>query len=430
MSDYIFVEQKKGEKEILTVAVQMNNGELESLAAQKKYLEEATIVLSDQISWEDASNDLRNFISLYIADLSIGPEKNRFNHLVNNLSIERQLEQRQQSLEDFAINDLINGAAKSNCKVFIKGNFDRIYTNKQIIDEKTEGNKVIGFILTNFLLWSESKNATLELIRLAYKNDLDEFQQYINKYPSLGAYHSMGKKIIDAIGEIGSTNIDKSIYFRAREVNASIVLSQDDLGAPKSEYVKKEGRYNHIGIPVMYLASDKKTCVAEMMENHESKLLWFQEFIVNEVQVLDLTTDPGKSITPKHSLLIAALIYEGVINQDSERERIWKPEYYIPRFVADVAKMIGAYDGIKFSSNRGQGNNLALFNWLGKVNFSGNPKVGVYTRKGFFNPNSPPWQKDLYSMVCPNCHNQISEMMRRCNGCGNPNPYYMMDDDI
>ncbi|OCA86036.1 hypothetical protein A8F94_14430 [Bacillus sp. FJAT-27225] len=430
MSDFIFVEQMKDTKDIITVAVQMDNHELENLAANKNVIEEGTDILSERISWEEVSNKVRDFISIFIANLNHGPAKNKFNHNTYEAPIERKLAQRQQSLEDFAINQLINGPTNINCKVHIRGTYDRLYTDKKIVHEKTEEYKKIGFILSNYLLWSESKNKTLELINIAYKNELDEFQEYIKKYPSLGSYHNTGKRIIEAITEMHPSTIKKSIYFRSREVNQSRVFEQADLGAPKSEYVKKEGRYNHIGIPVLYLASDKKTCIAEMMEENESKLLWFQEFLVDNVQVLDLTTEPSKSISPKHKLLIAALIYEGVINQDSERDRVWKPEYYIPRFVADVAKMAGKFDGIKFSSNRGQGNNLALFNWEGKVSFNGFPKAGVYTRKDFFDPNTPPWQRDLYQMSCPYCHNQISELMRRCNHCGKPNPYFTMDDDI
>jgi hypothetical protein len=431
LSNYIFVEQRKNKGEILTIGVLIEKDELNNLISNEKINEECSQILNEVISWEEASNDTRNFISLYIANLNKGPIKNKFNSNVINKPLEMQLEQRQQSLENFAVNDLINGQADTDCKVFIKGHFDRIYTKKVIADEK-EKKKSSGFILSNFLLWSESKNKTHELIQKAYKNELDKFQQYIEKYPNLGAYHDTGKKIIDAIMDMRPTTINTSVYFRSREVNESRVLGREDLGAPKRNYVTKEGRYNHIGIPVLYLASDKETCIAEMMEINESKLLWFQEFNVKNVQVLDLTTRPGESLSTKHSLLIASLIYEGVINQDSKRENIWKPEYYIPRFVADVTKMVGKFDGVKFSSNRGQGNNLALFNWEGKCTFLGSPETGVYKRKDLFNPNTntPPWKKDLYSMSCPACNHQISELMRRCNKCGNPNPFYFMDDDI
>ncbi|MBM4764691.1 RES domain-containing protein [Bacillus sp. B15-48] len=430
MSNYIFVEQMKDEKDILTVAVLMNDDEMSKLIANEKINKNASAILKGAISWDEVGNDIQNFISIFIADLGDGPIKNKFNHTIYDAPIERQLDQSQQSLEDFAINDLISGIDDGQYKVFIRGNYDKLYTKKKVVFGKNEDRGSIGFILSNFLLWSESKNKTHELIRKAYKEELDEFQNFITKYPNLGAHHTTGKRIIEAIQDMSPTNISNTIYFRAREATDSKVFIHEDLEAPKSKYVTKEGRYNHIGIPVLYLASDKNTCVAEMMEKNESKLLWFQKFLLNSVQVLDLTTKPGESLSPKHSLLIAALIYEGVINQESVRDKVWKPEYYIPRFVADVAKMVCKFDGIKFSSNRGQGNNLALFNWRGKYTFDAYPEVDVYTRRDLFNPNTPPWQKDLYSMNCPKCHNQISELMRICNKCWNPNPFYMMDDDI
>ncbi len=428
LPNYMFVEQMKSNMGILTVGVTVNSDELDELTNNRDFDDEVLNILEGTISWEDASNGIKNFISLYIANLNKGPIKNIFSDTAYITPIELQLEQRQQSLEDFATDELIKGHSDSDCKVFIKGFYEKIYS--QIDDINEDKNKSIGFILTNFLLWSESQNITQKLIRSAYKNELDEFQDYITQYPSLGAYHSTGKKIINAIRAMQPTTINTSTYFRAREVSESRVFSHNDLDAPESEYVTKEGRYNHIGIPVLYLASDKETCVSEMMEINESKLLWFQEFNVYNVRILDLTTKPGESISTQHSLLIAALIYEGVINQDSKRESVWKPEYYIPRFVADVTKMVGNFDGIKFSSNRGQGSNLALFNWEGKYSFLGNPKAGVYTRKVLFDSNTPPWKRDLYSMICPNCEQKISQLERQCHICGKPNPYYIMDDDL
>lgn len=431
LSNYLYVEQMKNEKEILTVAVLLNTEEIGYLIANEKITKEASKILKGEISWEEAGSDMTDFISLYIADLKKGPIKNSFNYTLYNITIERQLKQRQQTLEDFAINSLISSIGVNPSKVFTRGHFDKIFTGAPIVVANNEEDESIGLILSNFLLWSESKDITHELIKKAYKNELDDFQTFITKYPNLGAHHSTGKRIIEAIQEMSPTYINRTIYFRAREVTESRVYGHEDLGAPKSKYVTKEGRYNHIGIPVLYLASDKNTCVAEMMEINESKLLWFQEFLLDTVQVLDLTTKPGDSISDKHSLLIAALIYEGVINMDLSRDGVWKPEYYIPRFVADVAKMVCKFDGIKFSSNRGQGNNLALFNWEHKFTFNGNPKAGVYTRRELFDDlNTPPWQRDLYSMPCPHCDNQISEFMRRCTKCGNSNPYYRMDDDI
>jgi hypothetical protein len=118
-----------------------------------------------------------------------------------------------------------------------------------------------------------------------------------------------------------------------------------DFNFPPKEVVK-EGRYNHAGIPVLYLASDAKTCYYEMREipctiveleiHKRLKILDFVEF--------DESTDDRTDT-------LKALVYSALISSKQDDEGWHKPKYIFSRFVADCAKYVG-FDGIKYPSTR------------------------------------------------------------------------------
>lgn len=68
---------------------------------------------------------------------------------------------------------------------------------------------------------------------------------------------------------------------RAKEYLQSISISEFDF--PPKEFVS-EGRYNHAGVPALYLASDPATCFFEM---RESPSIIAEINITKEVKILD-----------------------------------------------------------------------------------------------------------------------------------------------
>ena len=136
MSDFIFAEQKRNEDDyIMTVAVFMNDEELNGLVLNQEISVEAIKILNGEITWEEASDSIRNYVSLYITDLQKVPIKNTYNDRVYEIPVQRQLELRQQSLEDFAIDQILSGEGNKSSKVYI-----RHFKDKQVIVEKMEVN--------------------------------------------------------------------------------------------------------------------------------------------------------------------------------------------------------------------------------------------------------------------------------------------------
>ncbi|MCO6416499.1 RES domain-containing protein [Siccirubricoccus sp. KC 17139] len=53
----------------------------------------------------------------------------------------------------------------------------------------------------------------------------------------------------------------------------------------------------------------------------------------------------------------------------------WKPEYFVPRFVADAARAVG-FRGILYCSTRFKGYNAVLFGWAaGEIRPEGRPSI-------------------------------------------------------
>jgi hypothetical protein len=73
------------------------------------------------------------------------------------------------------------------------------------------------------------------------------------------------------------------------------------------------------------------------------------------------------------------LVYGRDLSEWVERERGWRPEYFVPRFIADRARKEG-FNGIKYRSSRHWLDNLVLFSWDDdSVEPLGNPHI--YTLK-------------------------------------------------
>jgi hypothetical protein len=88
-----------------------------------------------------------------------------------------------------------------------------------------------------------------------YKSDLDDFIDFIEKYPYLGAKHKLGKRIIELMPEFPKTKIENDNWFRARKISDGHRFSHKDMTAPDPEQIPiSEGRFNHYGQSRFYLA--------------------------------------------------------------------------------------------------------------------------------------------------------------------------------
>ena len=121
-------------------------------------------------------------------------------------------------------------------------------------------------------------------------------------------------------------------------------------------------------------------------------IVWMQKWVVKGLErVLDLVVfgpdDPepvSDSDAEALPLLATAMIFGGHLLQDVDRTTNWKPEYFIPIYVADAAKRAG-FEAIRFSSSRSYGDpNLVVFSKDAVITADGKPfqfNLGDWTRR-------------------------------------------------
>jgi hypothetical protein len=120
-----------------------------------------------------------------------------------------------------------------------------------------------------------------------------------------------------------------------------------------------EGRFNHHGQSVLYLAESKEGAAIEVVKPKES-VAWVQRFKVSKlVDVLDLTTTESL-MSNELPVVAVGLIHSGALDHP-KRDGSWVPEYFVPRYIADCARATG-FVAVKFNASRHYEKNLVLFN--------------------------------------------------------------------
>ena len=161
-----------------------------------------------------------------------------------------------------------------------------------------------------------------------------------------------------------------------------------DLFPPDPKHVATpEGRFNHVGQCVFYLSKTKEGAAREVLTK-EGGLAWVQEFEIGTISdIVDLSS--GLINTPQEdiSALRFGLGYTKALARPVERSYGWKPEYFVPRFLADYLKRVGV-KGIIFRSPYHYSDNLVLFQYGdGDVKSVNEPSL-ITVKKGQ-EPNSP-----------------------------------------
>jgi RES domain-containing protein len=188
-----------------------------------------------------------------------------------------------------------------------------------------------------------------------------EIAQVARRTPFLVLKHPLAIEILDAVGKTAEAVVPQqltSAYYRGRLAAgvATMDLASFDR-APAS--LCKEGRYNHAGSPVLYLASDRETCIRELSAQDEPVLL--AELAVEaELRILDLLGGERGFA----SEVLNALVFSSLVSAPRQSEGWDRPEYIVSRFVADCARSAG-FDAIRYPSVReGNGHNLAILSNL------------------------------------------------------------------
>ena len=193
-----------------------------------------------------------------------------------------------------------------------------------------------------------------------YGKDYQDFQEFLNKYPFLGADHRLGKALLKSISRFPKKSISRRVGFRARAINSAVKTSADMLPPPLA-IPAAEGRFNHYAQRVFYLANSEQGAANEVLEAEGE--VWLQKFRLHQAEnILDLTVSAFGDYFNEENLLTFGLLYGEFLSRLVERKTGWKPEYFIHRYIADCARRNG-FDGIKFPSSRWLKDNLVLFKW-------------------------------------------------------------------
>lgn len=160
-------------------------------------------------------------------------------------------------------------------------------------------------------------------------------------------------KLIEHISLNLAPTVLNLLLYRGRVSDTPLqaVLAEFDK-PPRASTV--EGRYNHAGSPVLYLASDFATCVEEMRRKPCS--IAEIEF-KTPLKILDLVA-PDKAHPDNYDDL-AALTYSALMSAKQPDDGWHKPTYVFSRFIADCCRRHGIH-GIKYPSTHIVGTNFNL----------------------------------------------------------------------
>ena len=207
-------------------------------------------------------------------------------------------------------------------------------------------------------------------------NSLRRFHDFLSQFPYLGYHNSLGRRLFHSIEFGVSSSIHGGEWYRARLVKPGGRLFQkDEMGAPDPLRVfVREGRFNHTGQAFLYLSSREETAHKEVYIGEDSLTIIQRFYIPHIPHLLDLRKDYNRPDW-RTDILYLGVLYNGYVDQVPDKSSSWKPEYFVPRYVADVARLL-KFNGILYESAVSKGDNLVLFDPHHKsVQTSGEPNV-------------------------------------------------------
>ena len=192
-------------------------------------------------------------------------------------------------------------------------------------------------------------------------SDAEEIEQEIDELLTIGSTtpfllleHPFAQRVLEqirkSIGSVAKIKVGVSVY-RAR-----LAASVSDLGrapdalatfAPPPAAYAEEGRFNHAGSPMLYVASTPEVAAAELGQPGQAALV-AELALINELAVLDLAEmdDAAEGYELMQALACSALLAAPRTGHG------WlKRQYVFSRFVADCARSAG-FDAIRYGSSK------------------------------------------------------------------------------
>ncbi|GAB4022661.1 hypothetical protein GCM10028808_70810 [Spirosoma migulaei] len=189
-----------------------------------------------------------------------------------------------------------------------------------------------------------------------FEENLKKLKDHIESFPFLVLENDLARDTFTELEKL-STKIKpkevNGVFYRGRTINGRVPIKEDFLAPPKS--VTKDGRYNHTGIPIIYIATTPETVYYELRQPKTD--LWIAKIELNyKLKILDFSDE-----YIENNDLIQAISWSSLASSPKEGDGLYKPQYYFTRFISDCCKYFG-FDGIKYPSIRYEtGFNLAIF---------------------------------------------------------------------
>lgn len=159
-------------------------------------------------------------------------------------------------------------------------------------------------------------------------------------------------------------------WYRARKVTGPnpIKFECADMKAPPAHLTYGQ-RANPQGIPYLYLASDIRTCIAEIRPEILEHITTARFSLSNNLRVINLSGDFKYGVSPfgiSEDELMRYLVHSAFLN--FMRVEISRPynsdtaplEYIPTQYLTEYIKHLG-YDGVLYSSSVSKGTNLVIF---------------------------------------------------------------------
>jgi hypothetical protein len=215
---------------------------------------------------------------------------------------------------------------------------------------------------------------------------IQPFYDLLAKYPYLAMENEVGQEIAKEIKKMPLITIENEVFYRSRKPENGKIFTHNDMLNPPQTVKIPEGRFNHYGQSHLYLGQTEELCAKEI-SNEDKELLWMQKYkILNLPRILDVAEFIDQDNIDKIPLFFAGLFQSGMINVQKTKDISWTPEYFIPRFIADIARY-NEINGIIYQSTKTIGKNLVIFD-LSKCQyeFDGVPYTFVFDRKSSIEP--------------------------------------------
>jgi hypothetical protein len=184
----------------------------------------------------------------------------------------------------------------------------------------------------------------------------DEFYEWVEEIGDLGRNspfllltHPFAKKVFDTILDLGTKASLETLampLFRGRVLQSGVVVDSAQFAPPPRKFVQ-EGRYNHAGRAMLYLADSKETVLAEIggitSTVHVAEITLAKKYKILDLSLVD-DADDSQSI-------LQCLGRSALCSAPNKGDGWHKPQYIFTRFVADCAVYAG-FGAIRYGSTK------------------------------------------------------------------------------